>query len=126
VADVIWDDVVNVAATSQQQTALSAILIWAQAEILAFVNGSLEPNFFDGEDGVTYARARVLLAAHYAILQSSSTTPAGPVVGSAAFGLQRSYAPPPMLAWMLHPETSFGRLFDELVRASPNRVGTSS
>lgn len=125
-ADIAWTDVVALAATTQQQTTLTAILLAAQNEILAYVNSAFDPCFFDGEDGVEYARARALLAAHYAIMQSNSTVPAGPVVGSEAFGLQRSYAPPPLLAWIQHPETSFGRLYDEIVRGRPNRVGVTT
>ncbi|HEY1814892.1 MAG TPA: hypothetical protein VGG74_21240 [Kofleriaceae bacterium] len=122
-ADIAWTDVVNIAATSQQAATLTAILTSAQTEILAYVNAAFECGYFDGEDGVEYARARALLAAHYAVMQSSSTLPAGPVVGEEAFGLQRSYAPPPMLAWIAHPETSFGRMFDEIVHGRPNRAG---
>lgn len=122
-ADVAWTDVVNVAATQQQATTLGAILLPAQMSILAFVNDAFDPGYFDGEDGVVYARARALLAAHFAILQSTSTAPAGAVTGETAFGLQRSYATVPTPTWMTHAETSFGRAFDDLVRSQPNRGG---
>jgi hypothetical protein len=55
---VTWPNVVDFAAT------LSTVAVGAQTAILAYVNGTLEPDVYGGEDSARLRMARIYLAAH--------------------------------------------------------------
>lgn len=121
-ADIIWTDVVALIAS------MSAITTDAQNAILPYVNIALDGDFFGGEDGQTYKLARIYLAAHIATTATGGdAAPAGPVTEEHEGGLGRTYAAiAGAQSCNTHQSTSYGRLYDEIVRGSPNRLGASS
>jgi hypothetical protein len=86
VADIVWTDVTDAITT------LPTVPTALQTLILATVNGRVDGDVFDGEDGDITKYARVLLAAHLSVLTTRAATgAAGPVTSQSAGGLSRSY-----------------------------------
>lgn len=113
-ADIVWQDVVDVAA--DLATGVSA---GGQAKILAHVNRVVDPGCFGGLDSPTYTLARAYLAAHYGALAKALTAGRGPVSSTSEGGVSISYL-------NLHPANSsllgttvWGRAFLGLVYSSP-------
>lgn len=91
-AAIIWTDVVSLAPE------LSTTSATTQTDVLNWVNQVLNIAKFDGESGVTTRLARIFLAAHIAKLARLGS--AGPLIGTSAGGLARSYAAPLSKSWL--------------------------
>jgi hypothetical protein len=116
---ITWADVI---AMFPAEAALAAVPVPAQDLILARV-AELSRSFF----GERYELAQIYLAAHLAIVGAQgAASPAGPVIAQSEGGVSISYAAPMSSSVGPHASTSYGRLFDDLVRASPGRVGVTS
>lgn len=118
-AVLLWSDV------SALIPEMSTIPDPVQVAVLEYINDALAADFFGGEDSITYKNARIYLAAHVATLSTAgSSAPGGPVIAESEGGLSRSYAVILAVAsCSTHPETSYGRLYDSLVRGSAGRAG---
>lgn len=123
-AAIAWADVI---ARFPSDATLAALPVPAQTEILALVNGTLSPTFFGGEASVKYKAARVYYAAHLALAGGmAGNVAAGPVTSESEGGVSRSYAVASSQADGSNSNTSYGRMFDALVRSSPYRIGGTS
>lgn len=124
-AAIAWDDVT---ARFPSDAALAAVDPDAGAAWAELANG-LSASYFGGEDSAKYKTARILYAAHFALgggMSGDGAAVAGPVISESEGGVSRSYAHTSAAIAASHGTTSYGRLFDELVRSSPRRVGLTS
>lgn len=122
-ADLVWSDVSDVIDRPPGLVPMASVPELVQNAILAYVNDALSANYFGGEESITYKLARVYLAAHIATVTETNAVPAGPLTGEIEGGLQRTYAVIQNLTNNVHGSTSYGRLYDDLVRSSPGRGG---
>lgn len=117
-ADLVWSEVVDLDA------ALSVVDAQAQALILSYVNGSVDPAVLGGETGGAYLLARATLAAHLGRLGLPGEVAApGAVASKSIGGMSKSYfqyagGDPSMLA-----RTTWGQTFLSIVRNSGARAG---
>lgn len=68
-AAILWSDVVDFAASQ------ASVPVGAQTLILEYVNTSVDPTTFGGEDSTNLKLARVLLAAHLGTLRATEGNP---------------------------------------------------
>lgn len=129
-AAIVWADVTGM---FPSDGVLAAIPVAAQTNILAHVNGELSANFFGGESAPKTKLARIYLAAHMAVTGGAgSAITVGPLVSEKLGPLEQTFSDkyPPNMNFSgpvgIHGSTTYGRLFDELVRTSPYRVGLTS
>lgn len=125
-AAILWADVTGM---FPSDAVLAGIPVAAQNNILQHVNTELSAAFFGGEEAPKMKLARIYLAAHMACAGGSGATgPIGPVIVERLGPLDREYAPFGLSSVVpgAHGETTYGRLFDGLVLASPMRVGVVS
>lgn len=115
-ADIVWDDVVAL------QANLSTIASAAQDLILAYVNTSLNPSAFGGEDSARYELARIYLAAHLGELTRRNGAQNVSAEAIDVRGIQLQYAAI-NAGGNAHYETSWGAQYATLVRQSPLRIG---
>lgn len=102
----------------------ATVAVAAQDAILAYVNGHVNVNAFDGEDGADTMLARIFLAAHLglgAVPGTGSGVGGGPVASiSGGDGLAISYAVAAAATndagWA---STEWGRKYSALVRRTP-------
>ena len=121
-ADITWADVTGPTGMFPDDAALGAVPVQAQAIILGRVN-RLSAQFFGGVDSDKYKLARIYLAAHLGAGGGvGGNAAAGPVTSESEGGVSRSYAVVPGAVSGSHNGTSYGRLYDELVRSSPYRI----
>jgi hypothetical protein len=120
-ADIAWADVI---ARYPGDAALAAVDPGAGDSWAKLANG-LSAKFFGGDDSEKYKTARILYAAHFALGGGGGggAAAAGPVTSESEGGVTRSYAVTSTAAISgSHASTSYGRLYDELVRSSPYRI----
>jgi hypothetical protein len=110
-ASIVWADVT--AAAPQ----LTTVSVTAQTDILAYVNGALNLDMFDGEAGKATRLARINLAAHFAELERLGA--GGPVIAESDGRLSRQYSMPTSRSEFM--TTSYGRAFWLLI--SPAAFG---
>ena len=122
-ADITWSDVTGMFPTDQ---ILAGLGVPAQDLILGRVNKRLSASYFGGKDDERFTLARIYLAAHMGVMGAlGHGAAAGPVIAETEGGVSRSYAVMGLIAGQ-HSSTSYGRLFDDLVRSMPGRVGLTS
>lgn len=113
-ASIVWSDVTD-AITTVPSTAVAL-----QTLILALVNGTVDPDIFDGEDGDITKYVRILYAAHMAVMHGRGATGApGPITSESAGGLSRSYGSLPASSELAL--TGPGTLLRQLIRTSAAR-----
>jgi hypothetical protein len=124
---ITWSDVL---ARFPSDAALAAIDPDVAGAAWAELANGLSASYFGGEDGQKYKTARILYAAHCALAGGgtggSGNQAAGPVIAESEGGVSRSYAVTQTSLGGGHGTTSYGQLFDALVRSSPRRIGLSS
>jgi len=119
-ADIDWDDVEDLAPE------LSAVPSAAKTLFLELANTRVRVDLFGGEDAAMTKMARIYLAAHFGAMHpsSGSAQDAGPIasesLGSASFG----YAVNSAEASSNYGSTKYGRMFRQLARMTPARLGT--
>lgn len=113
-AAIAWSDVVAFAAklstTPEQQ----------QIDILEFVNGSIVPASFGGENSHTLRMARIYLASHLATSTNGNSGVTGPVTSESIEGMSRSYAV--LSSDSELGKTSYGGMYKSLLRNGPGRL----
>lgn len=103
---------------------VSTVPLAAQNTILAYVNGHVNVNAFDGEAGADTRLARIYLAAHLglgAVPGTGASAGGGPVASiSGGDGLSVSYAVAASSTSEAGlSETAWGRKYRDLVRRTP-------
>lgn len=123
-AAIAWTDVVSM---FPDDSALAELPVSAQNAILAYVNTQLSRTFFGGEESPKLRLARIYWAAHSAISggEGGSVT-AGPVTMRSEGGVTEQYASGGASTSGVNGSTSYGQLFDQLMRSSPRRVGLTT
>lgn len=120
--DIVWQDVLDVAADVAALTSLGA-----QTKILAYVNQKVDPDQFGrsvgGIDDPTYVLARCYLAAHLALTTLRGGSQAGPLTSETEGGVSASYAFITYLRSPLLMTTVYGQQFARLVATSPANAG---
>jgi len=115
-ASILWSDVEAFAPE------LSTIDTVAQTGILAFVNTGLNIDILGGEAHAQLRMARIYLAAHFGTLSSQGgAAAAGPVTSESEGGVSRSYANLMSSGGGALGSTSYGQLYEFIVRTSPAR-----
>ena len=100
---------------------LSSVPVDAQTDILAYVNGALDVDVLGGEESAAVKLARVYLAAHFGSVElAEGGRGRGPVVSESSGRQARSYGP--ATASQLE-QTADGRMYLQVIRTSPARVG---
>lgn len=124
-AAIAWSDVTGM---FPADTTLAAIPAAAQTAILAYVNEDLSASYFGGEASAKLKLARIYWAAHMAVSGGlGGEASSGPVTSREEGGVRETYAVSGAgIPSSSNRTTSYGRLFDELVRSSPYRVGLRS
>lgn len=121
---IAWADVTGMFPTD---ATLAALPVGAQNMILDRVNTELSATYFGGDATPRYKLARIYYAAHLGIAGGTGgAAAAGPVISESEGGASRSYALLTSAQSGAHSMTSYGRLFDELVRSSPRRIGVTT
>lgn len=120
--DILWQDVLDVAADVAGLTSLTA-----QAKILSYVNQKVDPAQFggtqNGVDDPTYVLARCYLAAHMALLTLRGGSVAGPLTSESEGGVSAAYANMNYLRRPLLTTTVYGQQFARLLDVSPAVAG---
>jgi hypothetical protein len=123
-ADIVWTDVTDM---FPLDAALAALPGPAQDNILDYVNNGLSPRYFGGKDSGKFKLARIYWAAHLAVAPGvGGAAAAGPVTAKSEGGVSIQYGWSGSSMSGGNGSTSYGRLFDELVRSSPYRAGLST
>lgn len=118
-ADITWDNVVDVVASLA--TGVSAN---AQELILGHVNRVVAADVFGGDDSPTYMLAKAYLAAHYGYLNKTGNGAQGPTTSRSVGGISEGFANligpgvDPMIG-----STAYGRAFLSMANHSPARAG---
>src|SRR5262245_57483522 len=127
---IVWADVTGM---FPSDAVLAAVPVSAQTNLLSHVNTELSATFFGGESAIKTKLARIYLAAHMAVTGGSgSSITVGPLVSEKLGPIEQTFSDkyPPNMNFGgpvgIHGSTTYGRLFDELVRTSPFRVGLVS
>lgn len=118
-ADIVWQDVLDVAAELPTGTPPNGVPLAAQTKILGFVNERVSPAAFKGPDSFTFTQARAYLAAHFGLLVKRGSTGVGAVTSKSEGGASISYANLTMPSDQLLGQTIYGQEFLALVQVSP-------
>lgn len=113
-ADIDWNDVT---AFAPEATDVAAA---AQTDILAHVNGDLDPDAFGGEGAAKYRLARIYLAAHHGALALRGGDAVGPVTLEQEGALMQQYAV--AMGERALDSTNWGRMYLDLARTTVARV----
>jgi len=125
-ADIAWTDVTARFPNDAELAAVDPDV--AGAGWAALANG-LSASFFGGKDSEKYKTARILYAAHFALGGGTGggQVAAGPVIEQTEGGVTERYAVTSTTSVDgVHNATSYGRLFDELMRSCPRRLGVTT
>lgn len=114
-ADITWDDVTTHASDLSSITDTDL-----QDDILEFVNTHVNPEVFDGEDGIWTRFARIYLAAHFGkMIPPGGGAAAGDIASMSEGGVSISFASA-MTGENLE-KTIYGAQFKSLVKTSMAR-----
>lgn len=118
-ADITWQDVIDVAAELPTGTPPNGVPLAAQTKILGFVNERVNPAAFKGPDSYTFLLARAFLAAHFGLMVKRGSTGIGAVTSKSEGGASISYANLTMPSAQLLGQTPYGQEYLALVQVSP-------